>query len=238
MQLLCTLNRTLILLLRCSEFTMERNSTEPATSASPLTAERLTKTIGHHPHITLKDLAAGHGSHSLLDYVIAHGRLRERTARKFALPDRKRRVVHRNIKLENILLSDFAAVFDPRGRLDTYCWDVMICHTPYVGPEVDVWGLGAVIYILVCGKVPFDAPDPEALRVEIKRGSVTYPSHLNCRNVLSRMLTMDAASRAPLSEVLSHPWMTGAVSGAHNKAGSRAWGFCSFKLARGSYRVE
>ncbi|KAJ7043091.1 kinase-like domain-containing protein [Mycena alexandri] len=171
--------------------TLELNGSLP-------TAELLVKTLGYHPHV----MTEPDDSSSLLDYIIAHGRLREHAARKFARQIASalafchhRRIVHRNIKLENIILSptgdaritDFglSAVFDPQGHLSTYCGTSyfpapeMIFQKPYVGPEIDVWGFGVVLYILVCGRVPFDAHGIDTLHAKIKGGSVEYPFHLS-----------------------------------------------------------
>lgn len=114
----------------------------------------------------------------LLDYIISHGRLRERVARKFARQIssaleycHRNNVVHRDLKIENILISangsikliDFGLsnLFNPAAHLSTFCGSLyfaapeLLNAKVYTGPEVDVWSFGVVLYVLVCGKVPF-----------------------------------------------------------------------------------
>ena len=168
----------------------------------------------------------------MLDYIISHGRLRERAARKFARQIgsaleycHKNNVVHRDLKIENILISqtgnikiiDFGLsnLYNPEDHLSTFCGSLyfaapeLLNAKPYTGPEVDVWSFGVVLYVLVCGKVPFDDQSMPALHAKIKRGLFDSPMWLSqeCKHILSRMLVTNPTLRAPLSEVLNHPWM-------------------------------
>lgn len=182
----------------------------------------------HHYYMVFEYVNGG----QMLDYIISHGRLRERVARKFARQIgsaldycHKNSVVHRDLKIENILISqtgnikiiDFGLsnLFDPVNHLSTFCGSLyfaapeLLNAKVYTGPEVDVWSFGVVLYVLVCGKVPFDDQSMPALHAKIKRGMVEYPVWLSaeCKHLLTRMLVTSPGSRAPLSEVLSHPWM-------------------------------
>jgi serine/threonine protein kinase len=168
----------------------------------------------------------------LLDYIISHGRLRERAARKFARQIgsalnycHKNSIVHRDLKIENILISksgnikiiDFGLsnLYSPSSHLSTFCGSLYFAAPEllnaklYTGPEVDIWSFGIVLYVLVCGKVPFDDQSMPALHAKIKRGLVEYPAWLSneCKSLLARMLVTNPADRATLTEVMNHPWM-------------------------------
>lgn len=168
----------------------------------------------------------------LLDYIVSHGSLNEKYARKFARGIalaldycHKNNVVHRDLKIENIMINqkgdikviDFGLsnLYVPHGLLKTYCGSLyfaapeLLSAKPYFGPEVDVWSLGVVLYVLVCGKVPFDDPHVSVLHEKIKKGNIQYPSFISkeCVALLSRMLVVDPTKRATLQEVIHHPWM-------------------------------
>lgn len=138
----------------------------------------------------------------MLDYIISHGRLKEKQARKFGRQIasaldycHRNSIVHRDLKIENILISktgdikiiDFGLsnLFSPRSHLKTFCGSLyfaapeLLQAKQYVGPEVDVWSFGIVLYVLVCGKVPFDDQNMPALHAKIKRGIVDYPQWLS-----------------------------------------------------------
>ncbi|KAL4790240.1 hypothetical protein BDV19DRAFT_341640 [Aspergillus venezuelensis] len=168
----------------------------------------------------------------MLDYIISHGKLKEKQARKFARQIasaldycHRNSIVHRDLKIENILISktgdikiiDFGLsnLFSPRSLLKTFCGSLyfaapeLLQARQYTGPEVDVWSFGIVLYVLVCGKVPFDDQSMPKLHAKIKQGVFEYPPGLTseCRNIISRMLVTDPKQRASLAEIMSHPWM-------------------------------
>ncbi|KAG0155225.1 hypothetical protein PDIDSM_799 [Penicillium digitatum] len=168
----------------------------------------------------------------MLDYIISHGKLKEKQARKFARQIasaldycHRNSIVHRDLKIENILISktgdikiiDFGLsnLFSPKSLLKTFCGSLyfaapeLLQARQYTGPEVDVWSFGIVLYVLVCGKVPFDDQSMPQLHAKIKKGVVEYPPGLTaeCRHIISRMLVTDPKQRASLAEIMSHPWM-------------------------------
>ncbi|ODN96944.1 hypothetical protein I350_07919 [Cryptococcus amylolentus CBS 6273] len=203
----------------------------------------------HHPYICGMREFIMHTNHhymvfefidggQMLDYIISHGRLRERAARKFARQIgsaldycHQNSIVHRDLKIENILISkngnikliDFGLsnLYAPNRHLSTFCGSLyfaapeLLNAKAYTGPEVDVWSFGIVIYVLVCGKVPFDDQSMPALHAKIKRGYVEYPSWLSAevKSLLSRMLVTNPLERATLTEVLNHPFMTKGFDG-------------------------
>ncbi|KAF2189554.1 serine/threonine protein kinase-like protein Kin1 [Zopfia rhizophila CBS 207.26] len=169
----------------------------------------------------------------MLDYIISHGRLKEKQARKFARQIasaldycHRNSIVHRDLKIENILISktgdikiiDFGLsnLFSPRSHLKTFCGSLyfaapeLLQAKQYTGPEVDIWSFGIVLYVLVCGKVPFDDQSMPQLHAKIKKGHVDYPPWLSaeCRNLIHKMLQTDPSQRMTLSEIMNHPWLT------------------------------
>lgn len=174
----------------------------------------------------------------MLDYIVSHGSLKELQARKFcrgiasALEYcHSNNIVHRDLKIENIMINtqgeikiiDFGLsnLFDRENLLKTYCGSLyfaapeLLSAKPYVGPEVDIWSFGVVIYVLVCGKVPFDDKSVNKLHEKIKRGEVEYPSHLSneCISILQRMLVVNPSIRGTIKEIINHPWMNKGYQG-------------------------
>ncbi|KAK7741687.1 Serine/threonine-protein kinase [Diatrype stigma] len=170
-------------------------------------------TLLQHPHICgLRDVVRTNyhwymlfeyvNGGQMLDYIISHGKLKEKQARKFSRQIvsaldycHRNSIVHRDLKIENILISktgdikiiDFGLsnLFAPRNHLKTFCGSLyfaapeLLQARAYTGPEVDVWSFGIVLYVLVCGKVPFDDQSMPALHAKIKKGLVDYPGWLS-----------------------------------------------------------
>lgn len=90
-------------------------------------------------------------------------------------------------KSGNIKIIDFGLsnLFSPRSHLSTFCGSLYFAAPEllkgklYTGPEIDVWSFGVVIYILLCGKVPFDDSTVGGLHGKVKHGVIDYPSHLS-----------------------------------------------------------
>ena len=149
-----------------------------------------------------------------------------------------RNIAHRDIKPENILLGNrddvtadiklgdlgFAKEVPAGGGLLTSC------GTPsYVAPEIlqnqkygcpcDMWSLGVILYILLCGYPPFAEANQVLLFKKIVRGQFSFDAEGGwgavspaAKDVVSRLLTVDPAKRATAEEVLAHPWLQGAAS--------------------------
>ncbi|KAI7880632.1 Pkinase-domain-containing protein [Lichtheimia hyalospora FSU 10163] len=173
------------------------------------------------------------GGGQLLHYIIKRQRLSERRARHFARQIvsaldymHRNSIVHRDLKIENILLDkagrnikliDFGLsnLFGPEKLLTTYCGSLyfaapeLLRANPYKGPEIDVWSLGVVIYVMVTGTVPFDDKSMPGLHDKIKRGHVNYPAHMSpeCLDLLRRIFVTDPAKRVILTDVIRHPWL-------------------------------
>ncbi|KAL4761683.1 CAMK family serine/threonine-protein kinase [Aspergillus foveolatus] len=150
-----------------------------------------------------------------------------------------RGIVHRDIKPENILVADNKLTvklgdFGLAKIIGEDSFTTTLCGTPsYVAPEilqesrrrkytkaVDIWSLGVVLYICLCGFPPFSdelctPENPYTLAQQIKLGRFDYPSPYwdsvgdPALDLIDRMLTVDVDKRITVEECLEHPWLTG-----------------------------
>jgi hypothetical protein len=117
----------------------------------------------------------------------------------------------------NARILDFglANFFRPGEHLNTFCGSLyfaapeLLHGRVYTGPEVDVWSLGIIMFVLVCGRVPFDDLHLSVLHRKIKNCEITYPNHLSsgCVDLLKKMINPDPSKRATMADVINHPWM-------------------------------
>ncbi|XP_059907442.1 MAP/microtubule affinity-regulating kinase 3a isoform X3 [Gadus macrocephalus] len=159
----------------------------------------------------------------VFDYLVAHGRMKEKEARaKFrqivsaVQYCHQKHIVHRDLKAENLLLDadmnikiadfGFSNEFTTGNKLDTFCGSPpyaapeLFQGKKYDGPEVDVWSLGVILYTLVSGSLPFDGQNLKELRERVLRGKYRIPFYMStdCENLLKRFLVLNPSKRGTL----------------------------------------
>uniref|UniRef100_A0A8C8XBW2 Maternal embryonic leucine zipper kinase n=1 Tax=Panthera leo TaxID=9689 RepID=A0A8C8XBW2_PANLE len=90
-----------------------------------------------------------------------------------------------------------------------YAAPELIQGKSYLGSEADVWSMGILLYVLMCGFLPFDDDNVMALYKKITRGKYEVPKWLSSSSVLllQQMLQVDPKKRISVKNLLSHPWI-------------------------------
>uniref|UniRef100_A0A8D2Q2V6 non-specific serine/threonine protein kinase n=1 Tax=Zosterops lateralis melanops TaxID=1220523 RepID=A0A8D2Q2V6_ZOSLA len=168
----------------------------------------------------------------VFDYLVAHGRMKEKEARsKFrqivsaVQYCHQKCIVHRDLKAENLLLDSdmnikiadfgFSNEFTVGNKLDTFCGSPpyaapeLFQGKKYDGPEVDVWSLGVILYTLVSGSLPFDGQNLKELRERVLRGKYRIPFYMStdCENLLKKLLVLNPIKRGSLEQIMKDRWM-------------------------------
>ncbi|RKP36596.1 kinase-like domain-containing protein [Dimargaris cristalligena] len=167
----------------------------------------------------------------LFNYIVERGRMSESEARRFfqqiiSAVDycHRHKIVHRDLKPENLLLDKYDNVKIADFGLSNFMSDGEFlktsCGSPnyaapevinghfYSGPEVDVWSCGVILYVMLCGKLPFDDESIPQLFKKISSGVFSMPSYLSAevKELLTRMLVVKPLERATITEIRQHPW--------------------------------
>ncbi|KAF9886217.1 hypothetical protein FE257_011940 [Aspergillus nanangensis] len=117
--------------------------------------------------------------------------------------------VHRDLKLENILLDkhenvklcDFGFTRDAPE---------MLKGEKYAGEKVDVWSLGIILYALLAGELPFDEDDDQVTKTRILTEEPIYNEKFtdDAKNLINMLLSKRPLIRPSLDEILSHSFLS------------------------------
>lgn len=144
----------------------------------------------------------------------------------------KLHVVHRDLKPENVIffksqdlakLTDFGFSnnFLPGEKLYTSCGSLaysapeILLGDSYDAPAVDVWSLGVILFMMVCGRGPFSHANDNETMTMIMDCKYELPDALSedCKRLISKMLVRPASQRASLESIVNDPWLNdGSVS--------------------------
>jgi len=178
----------------------------------------------------------------LFDSIISKGHYSEADARALTLTLldaikylHDQGVAHRDLKPENILLKDTttaaAVKITDFGLSKIFADDLAgevtmktACGTPgYVAPEVlnhdqyssqvDLWSIGVIVYILLCGFPPFYGDNDAQMFKKIKAGSYKFlapywdPISADAKDFVSKLLVVDPRKRMTAAEAMNHRWL-------------------------------
>uniref|UniRef100_A0A671T2C0 non-specific serine/threonine protein kinase n=1 Tax=Sinocyclocheilus anshuiensis TaxID=1608454 RepID=A0A671T2C0_9TELE len=136
-----------------------------------------------------------------------------------------RNIVHRDLKAENLLLDHnlnikiadfgFSNLFSRGQLLKTWCGSPpyaapeLFEGKEYDGPKVDIWSLGVVLYVLVCGALPFDGSTLQNLRARVLSGKFRIPFFMStdCEYLIRHMLVLEPSRRLSMEQICKNKWM-------------------------------
>ncbi|XP_050663541.1 uncharacterized protein LOC126964466 isoform X2 [Leptidea sinapis] len=169
----------------------------------------------------------------IFEHLVERGRMPEsEAARAFAQMVaavgycHQNRVVHRDLKAENLLLDKdmnikladfgFSNEYTAGSPLSTWCGSPpyaapeLFQGRHYDGPKADIWSLGVVLYVLVCGALPFDGSTLSELRTVVLGGKFRIPYFMSqdCEHLIRHMLVVEPDRRLTLRAVSRHKWLT------------------------------
>ena len=137
----------------------------------------------------------------------------------------KMNITHRNIRTEHILFDknnrpkiigfNYSTFYEKNKKLDgmfgslSYTCPEILNEEQYNPELADVWSLGVVLYVMICGYLPFSEEDDEKNKNLIIEGKVEYPKEISnkLKDLLKHMLEVNCNKRYNLQKIIKHPWI-------------------------------
>ena len=117
----------------------------------------------------------------------------------------------------NIKLADFgfSNYFDLKTPLKTYCGSAsyaapeLFMGKRYYGPEIDIWSMGVILYVLVSATLPFDSENLLHLKQRVLAAKFRIPYYMSqdCEDLITHILVANASKRLKLQQIKSHKWI-------------------------------
>jgi len=142
----------------------------------------------------------------------------------------ERGIVHRDLKLENLLLVKEGALdvkLADFGLSKLYSGKALqtACGTPFYvapdillgsgyGPAVDMWASGILLYVLLSGRLPFAADSDAELFKLIIDGDLVWKSpqfdtvSAEAKDLIGKLIVVDPDQRYTAKQALEHSWIT------------------------------
>ncbi|XP_043657435.1 calcium/calmodulin-dependent protein kinase type 1 isoform X2 [Drosophila teissieri] len=152
-------------------------------------------------------------------------------------------VVHRDLKPENLLyyspdddskimISDFGlSKMEDSGIMATACGTPgyvapeVLAQKPY-GKAVDVWSIGVISYILLCGYPPFYDENDANLFAQILKGDFEFDSPYwdeiseSAKHFIKNLMCVTVEKRYTCKQALAHAWISGNEASSRNIHGT------------------